>query len=188
MLTPLEKINFVASHKKLEYYESDLKLFKKLYPASPLIKDFENAEAYSKPEYQERILLTILDDVCPDTVWEFRGKAVQKDKLIDLDNVKSKENAEEYLKQMDLGNDFNYNHGVSIATVLELELEDKRKDTVLNALKEYRESLQEPAAPATDKYADEEGEGEGEENNQDTNDPEVTQAKETDTKKKEGQD
>lgn len=154
ILTPLEKINFVASHKKPEYYELDLKLFKKLYPASPLIKDFENAEAYRKPEYQERMLLTILDDVCPDTVWEFRGKALSKDKVIDLDNVKSKENAEEYLKQMDLGDDFNYNHGVSIATVLELELEDKKKETVLNALKEYKESLQEPATPAAEQDTD----------------------------------
>lgn len=94
-LKPLERINFVASHKKDEYYNSDLKLFKKLYPDSQLIKQFEQAEAYVRGQYHERMLLMILDATCPETVWESRGKVIHKGKPVDVKALKDENTKQE---------------------------------------------------------------------------------------------
>lgn len=58
----LKKGNFVASHAGAEFFEEDLKLFKKTFPGkAALAAEFEKVEKFQKKQFDERILFELLD-------------------------------------------------------------------------------------------------------------------------------
>ncbi len=73
--------NFVANHSGEQFFDNDLKLFKKLFPESPILKTLETAMPFQKKTLDERMIIEILqaDRVCIETIWEYRG-VVKSDK------------------------------------------------------------------------------------------------------------
>lgn len=67
--------NFVANHTGEQFFDNDLKLFKKLFPESPILKNLETAMPFQKKTLDERMILEILqaDRICIETIWEYRG-------------------------------------------------------------------------------------------------------------------
>lgn len=67
--------NFVVNHCGKQYFDADVKLYKKHFPNSSLIKELDRAPEYAKKNLDERIIFEILNnqDSCIDCIWENRG-------------------------------------------------------------------------------------------------------------------
>lgn len=186
-LKPLEKINFVQSHCDVKYFDADYKLFKKLFPSNPLVKEVEKAENFMRPKYQERMLLMVLDNVCPETVWETRGKIFKKEPSSGIDALETKEQAEEYLKKTELDDNFDYKEGIKLCTKLDVDLKDKKKKTVIATLTELKASLLDEGNDSVTAPANTgEPSTDTQEANAESNQASTTEQAET--KKKEGQE
>lgn len=136
----LQNITFVASNLGEEYYEKDLALYEKLYPASPALKEFKEAPEYRKVHYQERMLLEILNEVCTDSVLENRGFVVFKGEAKKLPPGDSKEAAQSALLETDIAN-LTYAEKKALAKVLDLKTANQKDATLTDALNVLKEKL-----------------------------------------------
>lgn len=143
----LENMTFVASNLGAEYYESDLKLYEKLYPSRPALGEFKNAPEYRKQHFQERMLLEILDAVCTDTVLENRGFVVFKGDKTKLPDGESKEAAQKSLLDADISK-LTYPQKKALVKVLDLKTENQKDATVTAALYDLKDELLKAAEEA----------------------------------------
>ena len=129
-----KKNDFVVLHTTDKYFDKDLMLYKKCFPASNIIPHLEAANEFNKKDLDGRMLLEMLDVVCGETIIENRGivkagkkKAAPGDKQAELDHLKAlkreaigKQNYKDVLKPM--------------ALALDLKLPDMKKATIIEAL------------------------------------------------------
>lgn len=136
----LQNVSFVASNLGAEYYESDLKLYEKLYPNRPALGEFKSAPDYRKAHFQERMLLEILETVCPDTVLENRGFVVLKGEKKELPTGEAKDAALKKLADTNL-EEAKYAEKKALVKILEIETKDQKDATITAALLELQASL-----------------------------------------------
>ena len=144
-----KKNDFVVKHTTDKYFDKDLVLYKKCFPASDIIPHLEVANKYNKKDLDGRMLLEMLDVVCGETILENRGivkevkqKAGNKDKEAELNHLKA-------LKKEAITKK-NYKVLQIMANSLELKTLNQKKVTLIEALTKLWEELQ-PAPEPKDK-------------------------------------
>lgn len=75
MLSFADLNSFIISHAQANYFDADLKLYKKHFPNSKLIQELEKAPEYARKNLDERMIYELLNDQdsCIDCIWENRG-------------------------------------------------------------------------------------------------------------------
>jgi hypothetical protein len=142
-LTFDQKNDFVVKNAtgKQDTFEKDLKLYRKCYPYSKFIKDCENANEFNRKDYDGRMLLEILDVVCPETVMENRG--IIKDHNNDNTGNNANEKllqAQSELAEADIDK-MPYNSMKSLVMRLSIITENYKKQTIIDALKKEQKLL-----------------------------------------------
>lgn len=183
--------DFVLKHTGSQYFEADIKLYKKHFPNSKLIAELDRAPEFSRDKLDERIVWELLNnqDSCIDCIWENRGFIFDGSKLIPI-NDKKEANAPtlpaelkivvENLLKTDLSG---AKHNDLKKFVFALKLQDKcadqKKETYLKVLNDFIESLNKEKEDGTNNM-DGSGTTEG------TNDSEVQQKDESASAETEG--
>lgn len=74
-MTFAELNEFVLKHTDAKYFDADVKLYKKHFPASRLIAELDRAPEFAKKALDERMIYELLNnqDSCIDCIWENRG-------------------------------------------------------------------------------------------------------------------
>ena len=146
------KNNFVVKHASVTYFEEDKKLFTKVFPSSPLIPDLAKVNQFNKKHLDERMLLELLNNVCPETILENRGIAIPAG-TTPID--KEVEAQKELLNAASL-NDIDYLRKKEIVKALGLKAKSQKHDAIDEALKAYIKVLSptphetQTPAPTTD--------------------------------------
>jgi len=120
-------------------YDSDLKLYKKLYPASRIIPDLETASQYNLKKLDGRMIIEILKVVCIETVLENRGIVHDFSKKNDADPGMNYDALNE-LMNADLET-IKYAKMKSIVLRLGITTGNAKADTYKSALKQYLQGL-----------------------------------------------
>lgn len=149
-----QEINdFVMRHTGSQYFESDLKLYKKHFPNSKLNAELDRAPDFAKNALDERMIYELLNnqDSCIDCIWENRGFVVDGSKLVP---IKSKDEGKivmpadvqavfEVLIKTDISA---AKHNDLKKFVFGLKLQDKcadqKKETYLKVLNDFIASLE----------------------------------------------
>ena len=138
----IEINNFIVANGSDEHYEADLKLYRKIFPDSGILKDLENPFPPKKKELDERMLFEILnaDRVCMETIMENRGIIVSQEKGKEIVMPYT---AEPYIKQlMDADIEtLKYNELKALVFGLKLTVSDQKTDTLRVALSIFKADI-----------------------------------------------
>jgi len=139
----VEVNNFIVANGSAEHYEADLKLYRKLFPDSGILKDLENPFSPKKKELDERMLFEILnaDRICMETIMENRGIIITQDTA---KTIKMPPLVDDAFMQTVLGQGIDtlkYNELKTYAFALKLNVPDQKADTLRAALTAYGASI-----------------------------------------------
>lgn len=86
--------DFVVKHTGADYFDADVKLYKKHFPNSKLIAELDRAPGFAKKGLDERIVYELLSDgiSCIDCIWENRGfTRDSKNAVLPIENTAGQE-------------------------------------------------------------------------------------------------
>lgn len=134
-----KKNDFVVQQTTDKYFDKDLLLYKKCFPASDIIPHLEVANQFNKKDLDGRMLLEMLDVVCVETILENRG--IVKDAKKEEIPIKAGElNHLKALKKEAIPKQ-NYKVLRRMANNLELKTPNQKKATLIDALNKQWEEL-----------------------------------------------
>ena len=139
----IEINNFIVASASAEHYEADLKLYRKLFPESGILKDLENPFPPKKRELDERMLFEILnaDRICMETINDNRSIITQI--IVKAKEITLPAATDAYIKQLmdaDLEN-LKYNDLKPLVFGLKLTVQDQKTVTLKAALAEFKANI-----------------------------------------------
>lgn len=135
----LEQIHdFLHNHIGAKWFDTDLPLYKKIFPQAKLIEQLEQCPEFKKSELDERMCAEMMMNgaVCDCSIWENRGYTLNKDGFI-VPLLKNGENSEEELELLaiDLDAKQEYNTLKKLVFAFGLHTINNKEKTYINVLK-----------------------------------------------------
>lgn len=135
-----KKNDFVVKHTNIEFFNKDKEHFMKVFPYSPLVAELKKANQYNKKALQGRILLELLNNVCPESILEYRGLK----KTTGTTPIDEKAEAQKELLNTPSLDDISLTRKKGIVKLLDLSVENEKAELIDTALNEYIKAFQEP--------------------------------------------
>lgn len=137
-----KKNSVVARLASAKHFEKDREHYIKVFPASPIIPSLQRAQSFSKKALDERMLFELLDNVCEETIQDFRGllpsKSEEEKKRDAMIAAQKQVLNTETLSDIDLA------QLKGLVKDLGLDVPDEKQETLISALESYKESFSEP--------------------------------------------
>ena len=152
-MTFAELNEFVLKHTDAKYFDADVKLYKKHFPASRLIAELDRAPEFAKKALDERMIYELLNnqDSCIDCIWENRGyirNAAAEVKELKKRPEKVDKPAKQGVVVVPAGDLAQIKHNALKKMVYDLNLqgecENHKKETYVKVLTKYRATSNEP--------------------------------------------
>lgn len=134
--------NFIVANGSAEHFEADLRLYKKLFPESPILKILADPFPPQKKELDERMLFEILnaDRICIETILENRGIIVSSKSDKTQGEFETVDSAKELLAGVDIST-LKYNEAKTLIFKLKLKVPNQSAETLRAALAEVQATL-----------------------------------------------